>query len=582
MIREEKSNQIKKLLAQGNQLASLIPLYPLESFMGEQGNFFFRTITEYDTQKSIIYLFIQKNDGEMVAALAPENILSQIPANIQIQALNAISLIHQDFQLAGSAQTVYEFAKPIFQGPVKIGAVRLGLRQPEIQYISMERISLLAMVAFFIISAMLVSYYGMMLVLKPLTHMSRNIQDACGEIDLLADDVSKSQIVPIVENLEGSLDKITEKLGLIEQDNIKLASKLGLANFEKNQVFKILDAISFGIIITDIQDNIGHINQYLLKLLRKKTEEVIDKPFSEVLDNEDIRSFLLRYDELEQAGAMAHIDTTFPELAPNEVYRVSSSYLLDDEKAPIGKMFTFTNITAARLAENAKQEFIAHVAHELMTPLTNIRSYSEMLMDGEIDDPEMQKEFYNTINEQTGRLSNLIKNLLNISKMEMGSLTIEKGLVRTDWFVEDCLSSIEASARDKNISIERNLPDTFPSLLADKDLLKAAVINILGNAVKYTPEKGKISFGISEQDKMVTFDVIDTGYGIAEDELSKIFEKFFRSENPQVTEQVGSGLGLAITSEIVRLHGGDITVESQLGKGTHFAIKIPKEEYSLE
>ena len=123
------------------------------------------------------------------------------------------------------------------------------------------------------------------------------------------------------------------------------------------------------------------------------------------------------------------------------------------------------------------------------------------------------------------------------------------------------------------------MPDIFPTLLADKDLLKAAVINILGNALKYTPEGGKISFGISEQDKMVVFDVIDTGYGIGEEELPYVFEKFFRSENPQVIEQTGSGLGLAITSEIVRLHGGEVDVDSELGEGTHFAIKIPKEDF---
>ena len=237
------------------------------------------------------------------------------------------------------------------------------------------------------------------------------------------------------------------------------------------------------------------------------------------------------------------------------------------------------NISTEKMAEDAQQNFIAHVAHELMTPLTNIRSYSEMLMDGEVDDLDMQKEFYNTINEQTTRLAGLIKNLLNLSKMEMGSLTIAKGLVKTDWFVEDCLSSIEASAQDKNITVEKNLPDLFPTLMADKDLLKAAVINILGNALKYTPENGTISFAISEENKTVIFDVIDTGYGISEEEIPRLFEKFFRSENPQVTEQTGSGLGLAITSEIVNLHGGEIEVKSELGKGTHFAIKIPKEEY---
>lgn len=204
-----------------------------------------------------------------------------------------------------------------------------------------------------------------------------------------------------------------------------------------------------------------------------------------------------------------------------------------------------------------------------------------MLMDGEIEDLELQKEFYNTIHEQTNRLADMVKNLLNISKMEMGSLTLNKGLVKTDWFFGDCIESIEASASEKNITIEKNKPDIFPNLMADKDLLKTAIINILGNALKYTPPNGSITLEISEQDKMVVFDISDTGYGISAEELPHIFEKFYRSSDPQIADQDGSGLGLATTAEIVHLHGGEIDVQSEPGSGTHFTIKLPMEDFYL-
>jgi signal transduction histidine kinase len=117
--------------------------------------------------------------------------------------------------------------------------------------------------------------------------------------------------------------------------------------------------------------------------------------------------------------------------------------------------------------------------------------------------------------------------------------------------------------------------------MADKELLKGALINILGNALKYTPERGKITFAIVNHASEVTFEVIDTGYGIAEEDLPHIFEKFYRSSNPQITTEMGSGLGLSITAEIVRLHGGNIDVKSQIGEGTHVTIRIPKEEHYL-
>jgi len=438
------------------------------------------------------------------------------------------------------------------------------------------------MIAFFILAAMLLSYYGITLALKPLRNISENLQNACGEGQLGAVSFpGNGHIAPIVSGLEKSLGIITRRLNQIETDNMNLASKLGTATFEKNRIVKILDSIPFGILIADTQDNVGHVNEYLLNLLKKTRNEVIDKPMSEVLANDEISAFISQQDGFAHGGTAQSIDSEFPDLAPGDLFRISMAYLLDEDRNSVGKMVLVNNMTSEKLAENAKQEFIVHVAHELLTPLTNIKSYSEMLMDGEIEDLDMQKEFYNTINEQTTRLSDLIKNLLNISKMEVGSMTLKKGLVRTDWFVEDCLSSIEASAKEKNIAIERNLPDVFPTLTADKDMLKAAVINLLGNALKYTPENGTITFAIGEQDRMVTFDVTDTGYGIAEDELPQIFDKFFRSANPQVTDEIGSGLGLSITAEIVRLHDGEIDARSELGVGTQFTIKIPREEYYL-
>jgi len=245
-------------------------------------------------------------------------------------------------------------------------------------------------------------------------------------------------------------------------------------------------------------------------------------------------------------------------------------------------MITVKNITKEKMTQDAQQSFIAHVAHELLTPLTNIKSYSEMLMDGDIEDVEVQKEFYNTINEQTDRLTDLIKNLLNVSKMEMGSLTIKKDLVRSDWLFEGCIAATEAEAQNKGITIVRETPHIFPTLIGDKELLKAAVINILGNAVKYTPEKGTITFSITEEDEWVNLDVIDSGYGIAKDDIPHIFDKFFRADNPDTVGEMGTGLGLAITSEIVHLHEGDIEVQSDLGKGSHFSIRLPKEEYRLD
>ena len=201
-----------------------------------------------------------------------------------------------------------------------------------------------------------------------------------------------------------------------------------------------------------------------------------------------------------------------------------------------------------------------------------------MLMEGKVENKEMQKEFYNTISEETGRLSRLIRNLLNISKIETGSLTINKGLVKTSWLLEDCVSAIEPFALSKNITIEKILPDKFPSIVGDKELLKVAIDNLLINAVNYTPEGGTITFSINDRNNIVICEVADTGYGIADKDISHIFDKFYRSADPNIIERPGTGLGLSTTSEIIKLHGGKIEVQSESGKGTCFTIILPKEE----
>lgn len=204
-----------------------------------------------------------------------------------------------------------------------------------------------------------------------------------------------------------------------------------------------------------------------------------------------------------------------------------------------------------------------------------------MLMDGEVEEKEAKKEFYNIINIEADRLASLVQNLLSISRMEMGNLTINKILVKTDLLIKDSFAAIETAAKNKNIFLEKNVSENSPSLVGDKELLKVAMINILNNAVKYTPENGKVAFSLFNQNGFIVIDITDTGHGISQEDLPHIFDKAYRSADPLVREAPGSGLGLAITQEIIELHGGAIEVDSESGKGTHFAIKLPQEEYYI-
>ena len=581
LVRYEARSKKNTFQDKGAYMVSLMALYHIQDFKLDHRELLMRTISENISGEGFLYLFVHDLQGNDIFSMASGDISSRIPPLVVTASLANPALTTQQYKLLGMDTGVYEFSKQIFEKGRKTGTIRLGLQPPPLSIFSGERISLVALMAYFVIAALILGYYGILRRLRPLKNISKSFTEDQSPAAASPREAEDSDLQTVIDGMEKSVRKFHNQIQRIKEENLALVSRLGVATFDRRHISSILDAIFFGIIVTDAQENVVYINQYMLNLIRKKREDVIDRPLATVIENPEILSYAAQQDNILRTKALKPIEMTLPELSPGERFQVVLNYLTDSGQELTGKMITIRNVTAANMAEEAQQQFIAHVAHELLTPLTNIKSYSEMLMDGEVTDREMQREFYNTINAETSRLSSLIHTLLNISKIEMGSLTINKSLVRTDWFLEGCLAAIEATAKDKHLTIEKRMPDNFPSLLADKELLQGAIINILGNALKYTPEHGKIIFAISDQDEAATFEVIDTGYGIAKEDLPHVFEKFYRSGNKEITAQMGSGLGLAITAEIVRLHGGHIDMQSELGVGTHVTIRMPKEEYYL-
>jgi len=215
------------------------------------------------------------------------------------------------------------------------------------------------------------------------------------------------------------------------------------------------------------------------------------------------------------------------------------------------------------------------VTHELRTPLTNIRLYAETAIEQRDSDPAMFSTCLNVINQESRRLERIVGEMLSVAEMEAGSTTIRKDDVHVDVLFNELRNDYKAQADEKKIQIEFVLPPKLPVIQADRDKLAIALHNLLGNALKYTSEGGKVTISADCRDGKITFDVADSGIGIAPDELDSIFDKFTRSKDPRVTRIVGTGLGLTLAREVMRLHGGDITVQSELNRGSTFTASLP-------
>lgn len=582
LTNHENKQKMRNIYTRGNYLVSLIATHPISSLDKDRREIVLKTLAKFTYPEGVAYCIIHDDAGRPMIVLTPKDTAAKIPPAIKTKSLYAIGLTQQKYRLNGSRKILYEFSTPMFEKGQKTGTVRIGLNLPTTSFFSVERISLLAMICFLIIAAVTFVYYGITQVLRPLTHIPSELSISNDDSAACIENPQESYSIHVlVQRLGQALTRLKKKLAETESENVELSTRLGVATFEKNQIINILDTTNYGVVITDIQDNITHVNTFALNLMHKELAEVLDHPVAEALPNKDITQFATQQETTQPVNTPSHIETTFAELAPDETFRVTFSYLQDDDGTPIGKMISLKDITHEKLGEKTMKEFVTQLSHELRTPLTTITAYNEMLMDGEIEDPEVKKEFYNTIRDETSRLSQLIHNLLNMSKIEMGGLTFNKELVRTDWLFQDCINAAEAAAHKKQIKVEKLMPDNFPTLVGDKEQLKVAINNVLNNAVKYTPENGSITFSLNESDQHVIFEISDTGYGISQEDRPRIFDKTYRSSDPRIVEQPGSGFGLAITEAIINHHGGMLEVESEPGIGTQITIRIPKEAYDL-
>ncbi len=233
------------------------------------------------------------------------------------------------------------------------------------------------------------------------------------------------------------------------------------------------------------------------------------------------------------------------------------------------------DVTQQRVAEESRSSFVAQATHELRTPLTNIRLYVEELVELGDGDPAARGKCVNVINQEARRLERIVGDMLSVSEIEAGSLKLRSGDVRVGQLMDELEADYRAQAEAKGQTLVFDLPPKMPVLKGDRDKVAQALHNLLGNAVKYTPKGGTVTLRMSDAGGRFQVDVIDSGIGIKAEECELIFEKFYRAHDQRVANITGSGLGLALAREIARLHGGDITVKSELDKGSTFTLTLP-------
>lgn len=385
-----------------------------------------------------------------------------------------------------------------------------------------------------------------------------------------------AELKPLWEAVERQTAEVSRQLEELLAERKELGLELSLIDVQKRQAEAILRSISDPVIVTDAYDQLVMANPAAEELFSFRCPDAYRQPIDQLIQDEKLVATIRQAREADARVARRRTEHEIGE----EVYALTMSPVAS-EPGPSpenhGVVVILRDVTKDRQAARMKSEFVAQVAHELRTPLSSIRAYVEMLVDGEADDEKTRREYYEIIQTFAERLGRLIDNMLNISRIEAGTVRINKEAISIAVVAKEAADVMRPAAEEKGITFNRELPPVIYQVLADRDLIYQAILNLLSNAVKYTPNGGRIDLRMTpqEENRTMRIEVSDTGAGIPKEDLPRMFEKFFRVEqNKQMAK--GTGLGLNLVKQIVEVvHGGELTLASEVGKGSTFTMILP-------
>lgn len=345
---------------------------------------------------------------------------------------------------------------------------------------------------------------------------------------------------------------------------------------EKEELEHIIESVYAGLMMINKQGRIMQMNTTARKMLAVETVDVLGKQYYEVLENSRVKDIIVRSitnDEevTEEVGVCLEGDDE------ERTYQTQTALVRDNDGSSIGAVAIFNDITEIRNIERMKTAFVSTVSHELRTPLTSIKGFISTLLADEENyyDVPTQREFYQIIDTECDRLTRLISDLLNVSRIEAGrALDLNPKEVTLPPLIEKVLS-VQRSYTNKHTLIAQ-IDDDIPVIIADEDKVDQILTNLTNNAIKYSPNGGDVILTCKRNGDGVIMSIKDSGMGIPEEHLPKVFERFHRVDNRDTRKVGGTGIGLYLVKHLVEAHGGKIWVESEVGKGSSFIFTLPK------
>lgn len=414
------------------------------------------------------------------------------------------------------------------------------------------------------ILALFLTCFLVMLVSVILRNIARRLRSINSFLRHYAEgNLSPDELVPTFSG--NPIDELGELAGLLNQASSVVRQFTRELRREKSKLETILDKADDGFLVVNHEGNVTLANPMALKLLGTELSQVIGKSVIEATFNYDLSELVKRVMRT-NIPASLQVQLVAPEPAYANVYVTPIQ--------PSGAMVVMHDITEAKRVDAVRRDFVANVSHELRTPLASIKAMAETIVLRGKTQPQVAEEFGKRIISEVDRLTAVSDDLLDLAKIETGHRTLHAEDFYLMEVVQSVLHTLAPKLEQKALEFRFEISDGL-KVYADRGAIHQIMTNLIDNAIKYNRPAGQIVVSASESGDWVTISVTDSGIGIPQEDLSRIFERFYRVDKARSRESGGTGLGLSIVKHLVELHGGKFSVKSELGKGSVFTFMIP-------
>ena len=368
-----------------------------------------------------------------------------------------------------------------------------------------------------------------------------------------------------------------EEVDQLRGENRELQIQSQVAEAEKRHTEAIIFSISDAVIVTNRFDELILANNAAEKLLDFKLAHSLRKNIDHIIHDGTLVKLIRETRSGGRNLTRKVVEHTIDQRGQPRTFSVTLSCVMTARGEVSGVVTVLRDVTREKEVAQMKTDFVSSVSHELRTPLASIKAYVEMLVDGEATDERTRREFYDIIAGEADRLHRLIDNILNISRIESGVVRVVREPLCLTEVAREVLDVVAPQARAKRITLTERLEPIYHHVEADRDMIYQAVMNLVGNAIKYTPEGGRVTVSVSvdEPRGVAVCEVSDTGVGISSEDLPHVFDKFYRVRGHSRMAK-GTGLGLTLVKHIIEtVHDGKLSVTSEMGKGSTFRFELP-------